>query len=294
MLIKVPRVDAVNPEYLRCSGIVSALVAAPHLLPTLPKVTLDIRHALDRRENSIASISEVINRDADLSSLLLRYAGSVMLHSYMPPQTVFDVVRILGMGQVERIIMLHAVKTMFSGNTQAYTRLFVVAWERLIKKASMSALIAKKVGEVAPDYALLGSVLSEVGNLAVLAAFKVGEQKLPSAEMYNRLCHEFAKSLTLILLKQWEMDEEYSQLANQVGDWKAAENEPFDLVDAVNLGHYHSLKGRATEPRLPAIKQLSAYHKLSDTHNAITDTYELELVVLNRDEMLAIANSLYA
>lgn len=286
-------VDVVNPDYTSYKNVVSELLSAQDKLPRLPGITMDIRDALARPDSCINSLSKVIARDTELSNLLLRYASSVMMHSQMPPQSVFDVVRILGMTQVERITMLHAVKALFSGHTQAYTRLFAASWDRLINKASMSALIAKKVGRVAPDYALLGSLLSEVGTLAVLSAFKSSELAVPSRDVYISLCREFAKSLGIALLQQWKMDDEYIQLVRQVGNWQAAEHEPFGLIDAVNLGLYHSLKLRMTTTRLPPISHLIAYQKLSDKHNAITDTNELEIVVMHRDDIRAIADSLY-
>lgn len=285
--------DVVNNDYASYKSAVSALLNKPENLPRLPAITQDIRQALARPDCSINSLSKLIQRDMELSQLLLRYASSVMMHNHMPPQSVFDVVRILGMSQVERITMLHAVKALFSGNTQAYTRIFAASWDRLINKASVSALIAKKVGRVAPDYALLGSLLSEVGTLAVLSVFKSGDLPVPNRDTYVTLCREFAKNLGIALLQDWDMDDAYVQLVRQVGNWQAAENESFGLIDVVNLGLYHSLKGRTTATRLPPITHLCAYQKLSDKHNAITDTNELELVVMNRDDIRAIADSLY-
>jgi HD-like signal output (HDOD) protein len=289
----VSAVDVVNSDYASYKSAVSALLNKPENLPRLPSITQDIRHALVRSDSCVNSLSKLIERDTELSQLLLRYASSVMMHNHMPPQTVFDVVRILGMAQVERVTMLHAVKSLFSGNTQAYTRIFAASWDRLINKASMSALIAKKVGGVAPDYALLGSLLSEVGTLAVLSVFKSGDLPVPDRETYVALCREFAKSLGIVLLQDWEIDEEYIQLVRQVGNWQAAEHDAFGLIDIINLGLYHSLKARMTATRLPPITHLCAYQKLSAKHNAITDTNELEVVVIHRDEIRAIADSLY-
>ncbi len=286
--------DVVNSsDYAAYKSAVARLLNDQEQLPLLPGITQDIRHALVRSDSCAHTLSKVIERDSVLSHLLMRYASSVMMHNHMPPQSVFDVVRILGMAQVERITMLHAVKSLFSGSTQAYTRLFAASWDRLITKASMSALIAKKVGRVAPDYALLGSLLSEVGTLAVLAVFRSGDLPVPDRETYVALCREFAKSLGIALLEKWEMDEEYIQLVRQVGNWQAAEHESFGLIDVVNLGLYHSQKARMTANRLPPISHLVAYQKLADKHNAITDTNELELVVMNRDDIRAIADSLH-
>ncbi len=282
-----------DSDFASYKSSVSRFLNDPENLPRLPGITQEIRHALVRSDVCAHTLSKVIERDQELSRLLLRYASSVMMHNHMPPQSVFDVVRILGMAQVERITMLHAVKSLFSGSTQAYTRLFAAAWDRLITKASVSALIAKKVGRVAPDYALLGSLLSEVGTLAVLSVFKSGDLPVPDRDTYVALCREFAKSLGIALLQAWEMDEEYIQLVRQVGNWQAAEHESFGLIDVVNLGLYHSQKARMTASRLPPISHLVAYQKLADKHNAITDTNELELVVMNRDDIRVIADSLH-
>ena len=283
----------VDSDYLGYKSAVSALLDNPENFPRLPAITQNIRQALVRSDSSVNSLSKLIECDLELSQLLLRYASSVMMHNHMPPQTVFEVVRILGMAQVERITMLHAVKTLFSGHTQAYTRIFAASWDRLVDKASMSAFIAKKVGQVAPDYALLGSVLSEIGTLAVLYVFKSGDLPVPDRETYVNLCREFAKNLGIALLQDWAMDEEYIRLVKQVGNWQAAEDEPFGLIDDVNLGLYHSLKVRMTANRLPPITHLAAYQKLPEKYNAITDTNELELVVMGRDDIRAIADSLY-
>jgi HD-like signal output (HDOD) protein len=282
-----------SSDYASYKSAVARVLNDPEHLPLLPGITQDIRHALIRSDSCAHTLSKLIEQDSALSQLLMRYATSVMMHNHMPPQSVFDVVRILGMAQVERITMLHAVKSLFSGHTQAYTRIFAASWDRLINKASMSALIAKKVGRVAPDYALLGSLLSEVGTLAVLSVFKTGDLPVPDSETYVTLCREFAKSLGIALLEKWGMDDAYIQLVRQVGNWQAAEDEPFGLIDVINLGLYHSLKVRMTANRLPPISHLCAYQKLSEKHNAITDTNELEMVVMHRDDIRAIADSLY-
>jgi HD-like signal output (HDOD) protein len=288
-------VDVVkSSDYASYKSAVSRVLNEPEHLPLLPGITQDIRHALGRSDCSVNSLSKIIERDADLSQLLLRYASSVMMHNHMPPQTIFDVVRLLGMAQVERITMLHAVKSLFSHNSPTYTRIFSASWDRLVTKASVSALIAKKLGGMAADYALLGSVLSEVGSLAVLSVFKKNDDlPVPDHETYIRLCREFSKSIGIVLLQKWEMDDEYVQLVRQVGNWQVGEERPFGLLDVVNLGLYHSLKARMTPWRLPPLNHLAAYQKLPEKHRTITDTNELELVILHRDDICAIADSLY-
>jgi HD-like signal output (HDOD) protein len=284
-------VNVADTEDTNYRSILTMQLAHKENLPTLPTLVLNIREALDSPSLSAVTLSKLIERDADLSGVLMRYASSVMTHSKMQPQDIFDTVRILGMLQVDRIAIIHSMRMLFSGHTQAYTKVFASSWDRMVQKAATSAFIAKKVGGVVSDKALLGSLLSEVGTLMVLSNFK--ERDMPSTEIFITLCREFAKNMGLALLERWDMVDEYGRLNREVGNWHAAEDEPLGLIDIVNLGLYHSLKARMTAHRLPAISSLIAYQKLPEEFQAVTDTNELEIVVLGRDNIRAIADSLY-
>ena len=284
--------DLITTDYDIYREIVAELMSDQEQLPELPKITLDIRAALAQPNTSVSSFSALIARDPSLSSVLMRFAPSVMLHSHMPPQTLFDVVRLLGMTQVERIAMVNSVKNLFTPQSMGHKRLFMGAWERVIAKASTSAFLARALGKVAPDNALLASFLSEVGTMAVLSAFKSREQAL-SPEIYVALCREYSKTLGEILLQKWEVGDEYVQVVRKTGVWHADKDERFGLIDVVNLGLYHSLKARMTTNRLPPLTELSAYKKLTPPNNAISDTSELEVVVMKRRDIRLIADGLH-
>lgn len=283
--------ESAHTDYAIYREVVAQLMNGQEQLPSLPSITLDIRRALGQPDTSMQSLSKLIARDPSLTAILLKYAPSVMLHTHMPPQTLFDVIRLLGMTQVERITMVHSVKSLFTLHSAGHKRLFMEAWDRLISKASTSAFLARALGKVVPDHALLASFLSEIGTLAVLSAFKSRAQ-IPSRDVYVTLCREYSKSLGVIMLKKWQVDDEYVQVVRKTGDWLADSDDRFGLVDVVNLGLYHSLKARMTANRLPPLTELGAYQKLSIPNNFITDTGELEIVVTHRKEIRLIADSL--
>jgi len=285
-------VVSMQADYTIYREVVAQLMSGQEELPGLPSVTLDIRNALSRDDIPLNLLTKLIARDPSLSALLLKYASSGLMHGHAAPQTLLEVVRLLGVGQVERITMLHSVKSLFTLHSAGHKKLFMEAWERLILKCSICAFLARVLGRVSPDHALLGSLLSEIGTLAVLSAFK-SRDSIPTRDVYVALCREYSKSLGVIMLTKWSVDEEYIQLVRKTGSWQADADRSFGLVDIVNLGLYHALKQRVSSHSLPPITGLSGYQKLEAPYNFLTPSGELESVVMRRAEIERIAANLH-
>ncbi len=286
--------DAVVNEpssYTIYRQVVSQLMSGEEQLPSLPTITLEIRRALAKQQVNMQELSGLIGKDPALSALLMKYASSALLRQQRPPKSMLDVLSMLGLAQVERITMLHSIKSLFTLHSAAHKRLFMETWERLILKASAAAFIARMVGHIPPDHALLASLLSEIGTLAVLSAFR-NAQDIPTPELYYKLCREYSKSIGVILLKKWAVDDEYVQVIRNAGDWSYRARLGIELIDVVNLALYHAIKELSDATDLPPIDQLASYHKLQPPLNFIDEQGELALLSSHRDDILAFASTL--
>jgi HD-like signal output (HDOD) protein len=286
-------VQTAHVDYTIYRKVVSQLLQGEENLPSLPSITMDIRRAIGHPNVSMAKVSQLIAKDPSLSAILLKYASSALFHLEKPPQTLLDVVRILGMSQLERVTMVHSINSLFAVHSPQHKRLFVEAWNRIALKASIGMHLAKTLHKINPDHALLASLLSEIGTLAVLSAFKKHDQ-IPSLEIYIDLCREYAKSLGVIMLKRWHVDEEYIQVIRKTGDWTDGLDRPFNLNDLVNLSLYHSVKMKNKTPGLPPIQELSAYQKLTSPQNALTVNGSLLIVANQVQEIKNIARTLFS
>jgi HD-like signal output (HDOD) protein len=278
-------------DYAIYRQVVSQLMSGEEQLPSLPAITLEIRRALSDPEVSLAQLNRQISRDPALSAILMKYASSALRRTQLPPKSLLDVLRILGIAQIDRITMVHSVKSLFTLHSPAHKKLFLEAWERLVRKASSSACLARLVGHVAPEQALLASLLSEVGTLAVLSAFK-NAAEIPSAELYYKLCREYSKSLGVIVLKKWAVDDAYIKVIRHAGDWQYNEHPGLGLVDLINLSLFHATKQVGHTSDLPPLTELAAYGKLPAPLAFINDTGELAVLVSHRAEIEAIAATL--
>lgn len=286
-------VTSAQSDYAVYRRVIGDLLNGQEQLPSLPSITFEIRKAMGQQDLSMMDLSKLLAKDPALSAVLIKYASSPLVGSQTPPQNLLDVIRLLGMNQVERITMVHSVKSLFSVHSVKHKRLFMEAWRRLALKASVSTFIAKHLHfkNVLPDNVLMAALLSEVGTLAVLSAFKNSEQT-PDVPAYVTLCREYAKSLGVITLKQWQVDEQYVKVMQQIGNWKGENPGAPNLVDLINLGLYHSLKLSNSKTDLPPIQELTAFQKLEAPDNSVV-AGGLTFVMTSVQEIKMVAKSLF-
>jgi HD-like signal output (HDOD) protein len=282
----------VHADYSIYRQVIAQLMSGQEQLPSLPTITLDIRRALECPNVSLLSLSKVIAKDPSLSALLLKYASSSQFHHHVAPQSLIDVVKVLGLQQVERITMLHSVKSLFTLNSVQHKRLFVETWNRLVLKVCISTFLAKHISRIPADHVLLGSLLSEIGTLAVLSVFK-SQNTIPCVDTYVALCREYSKSLGVIMLKKWQVNDEYIRVIRKTGEWFDGEADAMSLEDVVNLGLFHSLKMRHATKSLPLLTELAAYKKLTAPHNRLTPHGSLSIVISRQAEIRVLAQSLF-
>lgn len=280
-----------SSEYAIYRKVVTQLMSGEEQLPSLPTITLEIRRALCDEQVTLSQLNRLISRDPALSAILMKYASSALLRTQQPPKSLMDVLRTLGIAQVDRLTMVHSVKSLFTLHSPAHKKMFMETWERMALKASRSAFLARVIGHVAPEQALLASLLSEVGTLAVLSAFK-NSSVIPSEDLYYKLCREYSKSLGVIVLKKWSVDEAYINVIRHAGEWSYQARAEIELVDLINLSLFHAIKLNGRTSDLPPLASLAAFSKLPAALDFISDNDELTLLVSHQAEIEAIAATL--
>ncbi len=282
--------SAVLSGYARYRQVVSQLMSGEEQLPSLPALTLDIRRALRSPDISLEALSKLISRDPALAALLIKYSSSALTRTRRGPKTLKDVMQVLGVGQVDRITMVHSIQSLFTLHSAAHKKLFKEAWERLILQACICAFLASRASHVQPEQALLASLMSELGSLAIFSALK--DDVEPSRELYLKLCQEYSKSLGIVLLRKWAVDEELVEIVRHSGDWTEKTAYQMELIDLVNLARYHRLKGFDHATDLPPLQSLTGYGKLLPPYNQLDVNGGLQVLSVHREEIDALADML--
>ncbi len=272
------------------SIVINQVMCDQEQLPSLPSLTLKIRTAVADPNVCHKALAELISMDPSLCAILMKIGASPLYKAKIPAQSIQDVIALLGLQEVDRVVMLHSIKSLFTLNHPQLSKLFKLSWQRMVLKASMSTFLAKYLGYRPAGQAMMAALLSEVGTLAVLSAFREVEDK-PDTEVFFKLCREYSKSLGLILLKKWNLQEEYVGVLRNLGQWHLPSTGELSLLDIENLGLYHCIRVLDANADLPPLDELAAYQNLDLSHKHISSNQQLTMISLHRKEILTLARS---
>lgn len=279
-----------SSDYAIYRQLVSQLLAGEEQLPSLPSITLEIRRALSQGQASLAELARLISRDPALTALLIKYASNPLQRLRRPARNLVEALNTLGLPQVDSITMLHSVRSLFTLHSAGHKRVFLQVWERLLLQTSLCCFLARRLVALPVEQAMLVSLLSEIGSLAVLSAFR---QSMGEAEqgIYQRLCDEYRGGLGVIMLRKWGVADEYVEVIRHAGDWQHGDALPLGLLDVLNLARWHTLRAQG-EAALPALQSLAAYAKLPAALDFMDERGQLNLVSAHAEEIQAILDSL--
>ncbi|MGK0500710.1 MAG: HD-like signal output (HDOD) protein [Oceanicoccus sp.] len=268
-------------QYLGSRTIISRVLQNQDHLPSLPAITLKIRQAINNSNTTHESLAMLIGSDPALNALLIKSASSPMYRTASAPKTLEAVISIIGFSGVNNIVMAHSINSLFVNKNPAIKRLYSISRKRQVVKGAISGLLAHKLGYRPADEALMISLLSEVGTLALLSAFKETSD-VPDMQTYIKLCREYSKSLGGILLNRWNIDPRLIDIVKHCGHWERESDGKLELLDVINLSLYHAVKHLSPDADLPPLTQLAAYSKLKIPHNEIDQSGQLTLITENQ------------
>ena len=277
-------------DYSIYRDLVAAMMRGEVTLPSLPQLTLQIRAALARPETTQTELEHLISRDPGLAALLIKHAGGALYRRAQPAKSVREAIDLLGLRQVGNITLAHSLQSLCAPRSPAYKLLYLDAWRNQVLKASTCAVLARELGGVVPEQALLASLLSDVGNLVLLSAF-IEEREPVSLEHYRKLCAEFGRAQGILLLKRWDLEALYIDVVRQAGDWQLDTGPRLQAIDLVNLARYHATLQREPQRPLPPLSELPAWRKLPSPENQLDERGRLVLIEQCREQIQSLARS---
>lgn len=272
-------------------SVIARVLKDQEHLPSLPAITMKIRQSVSDSNTTVEKLAQLIGSDPALSALLMKSVSSPLYRTLAPPNTLQSVISIMGFAAVNSIIMAHSVNSLFVFRKPALKKLYNMSRQRQVVKGSMSGFLAQKLGYRPADEALMVSLLSEVGTLALLSAFR-DYPDVPDTQTYLRLCRDYSKSLGVILLTKWGVDAKLIDAVKLCGRWEIGSEGNLELLDIINLALYHTVKHTSPSAQLPPLEELAAYKKLFPPNNTIAENGQLTLVTENQQEVQAMILSL--
>lgn len=259
-------------------------------LPSLPDIALKVRSAVADDNTTCESLTEIIAKDPGLTAYLVQAASSPVYRRAVPPQTLSEVVGLLGFEATSSLVMLHSTRNMVELNTAVARSLFNYTWERLVVKTAVASFLAQQFKYRPVDQVQLAMLLTEVGSLSVLSTMLEASDQ-PDSDVYFQMCRKYSKRVGVAALMKWGIDSTITDLVFDCGQWDRTWNEELDLLDIANLALYHTVQLTTDKPTLPDLDSLVAMQKIPEELRTCSEPNRLDIIADNDEEIQNIIKS---
>ena len=185
-----------------------------------------IESLLHSPESNLSSVGDLIERDPSLTARLLRFANSPFCGFPARLGTVSEAIRLLGVQQVQDIIMVSSVLERFEGVTAEFVTVEEF-WKHNLACGIAGRLLARERRLPKADRFFVVGLLHDIGRLVLYSQAPQLMQQI--FELYSRerlLLHDAEKTV---------LGFDHQQIAKSLlGHWKY----PDAMVEAIAHHHY--------------------------------------------------------
>jgi len=230
-------------------------------LPSLPDIALEVRSVATERDLGIAALTSVIQQDPGLSAYLIKVSNSAHYQRANAASSLPAALNRLGADAVRDLASSYAIKTLFFLREPAIRERLRDVWSRSVYTASLAHVMARHCG-FNPDQALLAGLLQDIGALPILSEIRQYPSLLADHSAVDALLSQFTGKVSGLILNHWQFPHDQVVAGLSREEWLRDKHERADLADLILVARYHTYLGGPTARKLPALKNLPAFHRL--------------------------------
>jgi len=134
-------------------------------------------------------------------------------------------------------------------------------WERTMRVAAISAVLARMSKHLDPDYANLIGLLHSIAE-PVLLGYADDHPDLTDGTALDNVLYSNRAELGRILLSMWDLPREIVDAAARCNQWGYDHAGEADYTDVILVAQWHAKIGGAGGRRAPAVEQIPAFARL--------------------------------
>jgi putative nucleotidyltransferase with HDIG domain len=268
------------------------------VIPTLPKIAMQIRQLFDE-DVELRKVEVVIQTDPALAVMLMKVANSALFRTVNPVKTVEQAILRLGLKMVRNLVFAYSMRELFNSRFPYINQRLKNLWVHSVEVATVSYVLARKLGRFDPDYALLLGLLHDIGMLPILYYTERYPEIADSPEQLDTAIEQLHGEMGAIILKEWHFSEEFVTVSREADDWYRDSGKEADYCDLVLIAQLHTFIGKAKdkvqqligEGKLPVLVDLPAFQKLGLHQD---DPQESLSILAGANEQLQEARQIFA
>lgn len=191
-------------------GLTEELSTKELIFPTSLNATMKIRHALNDPNISNDQVARIVSAEPVLSAQILRLSNSAAYNtsgkriSELRTATV-----LLGFSAVRNVAISVGMKQLMEHKAHGQpSKLIEGLWNRSLRVAVLSFMIAKNLTRLNPDKAMIAGLLHDVGKFYILNRARHYQDLFVSESTLWELVDQWHASIGAAILENWEIDDD--------------------------------------------------------------------------------------
>lgn len=178
-------------------------------LPRVPSHVVLINNCVNDETKSINDLVKLIEAEPSLIARIMQIANSTMYGSISKVKNINQAVTRLGMAMTRNIIIALSLRDVFKSTNQYINQKLKDLWNESIEITAFAVLIARKYPKIDNDVVFIGSMLQNIGYLAISGYWLNNQDKNINEKLLlediGRLLNPL---LGKIVLEKWNFPEE--------------------------------------------------------------------------------------
>lgn len=223
-----------------------AELAADRLtLPPFPENASDIRRVITDPNSSNDAVAAVIQRDPALGARVLKIANSAMFAGYEPVADLDSAIGRLGRRALEDLVVSALVGQLFSKSRSALVNeQLKKLWAHSREVAAVAEQLARRVGHLEPQVAMLAGLIHEIGAVPLLLRLDREPELQNDPQALARVVEELAPLVGRSMLQSWRFPESLVQVVAEYDNLDRDSGDVADYADVVLVAKLVCLVGQ--------------------------------------------------
>lgn len=213
------------------------------ILPTLPKVAMQVRNACDDLESTVTLLVDIISKDPALSARIVKYSNSAFMRrgNGQRIESLNIAISRIGLDQLRTIATAMAMEQLFISSHKIISEKISKTWKTSTEIAAMSTTFLKFYKDrvktdLLQEEMLLKGLLYNIGALPILTEAERIEGDMLKENVLNYCINKYSNIIGYKILKSWHFSDSMQQT---IYNWPNFNFKPekVDYIDFIRLAY---------------------------------------------------------
>ncbi|MEO6078209.1 MAG: HDOD domain-containing protein [Steroidobacteraceae bacterium] len=208
-------------------------------IPSFPDIALRIRKVLADENCDSGQIARLVTAEPAMAARLLQMANSAALNpNGARISELKSAIARIGFANVRTASLAYAMDQVKNAAAlQPIRKPLNELWERSVKVAAMSFVVARRWTQVNADKALLAGLMHGMGRVYILTRAMNHPSLFADAESYQQIVRDWNTSIAKAVLESWEIAPDIIDAVEHYEDIDRTGSDAADLTDVLTIAN---------------------------------------------------------